>query len=284
LLDERLAHRCGTDENPATGGQRRPVRVNEYEELTYVELTASGGVGGLKFDLVSGPAGDGPEVASQQELAAVSPERTGWFRFYFDDHRWVWSEQVQRLHGYEPGTVRPTTQLVLSHKHPEDRGEVAATIDDITHNRGVFSSRHRIIDTGGRVRWVVVIGDQFRNDDGAVIGTHGFYLDVTPVEQFRENMVTARVDEITHQRGPIEHVKGMLMLIYDVDEEVAFGLLKWLSQENNIKLRLLAEQLRTDLRAAAGGAILNRTVFDHALVNAHEHIPVKANLPVTAPT
>ena len=40
-----------------------------------------------------------------EELAAVSPERMGWFRFYFDDHRWEWSEQVQRLHGYRPGTV-----------------------------------------------------------------------------------------------------------------------------------------------------------------------------------
>jgi hypothetical protein len=29
LLDERLAHRCGTDENPAIGGQRRPV--HHYE-------------------------------------------------------------------------------------------------------------------------------------------------------------------------------------------------------------------------------------------------------------
>jgi PAS fold len=91
--------------------------------------------------------------SSSAVLSASSPakvvKRTGWFRFYFDDHRWVRSEQVQRPHGYEPGRVRPTTELVLSHKHPEDRGQVAATIDDITHNRGVFSSRHRIIDTKG---------------------------------------------------------------------------------------------------------------------------------------
>jgi PAS domain S-box-containing protein len=231
---------------------------------------------------VSGPAGDGPEVASEEELAAVSP-RTGWFRFYFDDQRWEWSEQVQRLHGYQPGTVTPTTELVLSHKHPEDRGQVAATLYDITHTRGVFSSRHRIIDTKGVVRWVVVIGDQFRDDDGAVIGTHGFYVDVTPVEQFREDMVTARVGEITDNRAPIEQVKGMLMLIYDVNAEVAFGLLKWLSQEYNIKVRLLAEQLCTDLRAVAVDGIIRKSVFDHALLTAHEHIVGSSGSPVTAP-
>jgi ANTAR domain len=39
------------------------------------------------------------------------------------------------------------------------------------------------------------------------------------------------------------------MLVYDVDEEVAFDLLRWLSQERNVKLGLLAQQIRADLRA-----------------------------------
>ena len=202
----------------------------------------------------------------------MSSERTGWFRFYFDDQRWEWSEQVQRLHGYEPGTVTPTTEMVLSHKHPEDRDAVAVTIADIMHARGVFRGRHRIIDTHGQVHSVVVIGDQFCNDDGAVIGTHGFYVDVTPAERAREDIITARVGEIADFRAPIEQVKGMLMLIYDVDEEVAFGLLKWLSQEHNVKLRLLAQQIRADLRAVAAGAIVDRAAFDRLLIAAHQHI------------
>lgn len=80
---------------------------------------------------------DGPDIDVEEGLAAVSPERMGWFRFYFDEQRWQWSEQVQRLHGYQPGTVTPTTELVLSHKHPDDREQVAATIDGITHTRGL---------------------------------------------------------------------------------------------------------------------------------------------------
>ncbi|HEY2501545.1 MAG TPA: PAS and ANTAR domain-containing protein [Mycobacterium sp.] len=196
----------------------------------------------------------------------------GSFRFYFHDQRWEWSEQVQRLHGYRPGTVTPTTELVLSHKHPKDRDAVAVTVDEIMHARGVFRGRHRIIDTNGQVHSVVVIGDQFHDDDGAVIGTHGFYVDVTPAERAREDKITARVDEIADIRAPIEHVKGMLMLIYDVDDEVAFGLLKWLSQEHNVKLRLLAEQIRADLRAVAAGAIVDRAAFDRALIAAHQHL------------
>jgi hypothetical protein len=36
--------------------------------------------------------------------------------------------QVQRMHGYDAGTVHPTTDLVLSHKHPDDYRQVAATL------------------------------------------------------------------------------------------------------------------------------------------------------------
>src|ERR1700740_3701992 len=118
------------------------------------------------------------QSAEVEQALSGAPQRVGWFRFYFEDQGWEWSEQVQRMHGYEPGSVTPTTELVLSHKHPEDRRQVAATIDEILNTHKAFSTRHRIIDTGGHVRHVVVVGDQLRDDQGAVIGTHGFYVDV----------------------------------------------------------------------------------------------------------
>jgi hypothetical protein len=96
-------------------------------------------------------------------------------------------------------------------------------------------------------------------------------------------VVTARLGEVTDNRAPIEHVKGMLMLICDINDNVAFELLKWLSQQNNIKFRSLAEQLSTDLRGAAARGIISKRVFDHALSTAHEHITNAAFLqPVTA--
>src|SRR5689334_16928350 len=134
------------------------------------------------------------------------------------------------MHGYEPGTVTPTTELVLSHKHPDDRGQVAATIDQILDNHKAFSTRHRIIDTKGNVRDVVVVGDELQDGQGNVIGTHGFYVDVSPLhDREREDMVTAKLAEITEHRAGIEQAKGMLMLIYGIGDDAAFDLLKWLS-------------------------------------------------------
>lgn len=85
-----------------------------------------------------------------QALAGGERQRVGWFRLYFDDERWEWSPEVERMHGYEPGTVRPTTALVLSHKHPEDYEQVAATLDEVRRTHEPFSTRHRIIDVQGR--------------------------------------------------------------------------------------------------------------------------------------
>ncbi len=207
----------------------------------------------------------------QQALAGGSPQRVGWFRFYFADERWEWSEQVQRLHGYEPGTVMPTTQLVLSHKHPDDYVEVAATLDDIRRTHRTFSTRHRIIDTSAAVHDVIVIGDQLYDDDGGeVIGTHGFYVDVTPAGRAHEELVSAAVAEIADNRATIEQAKGMLMLIYRISEESAFELLKWRSQESNVKLRVLADQVISDFADLIYEENLPpRGTFDHLLLTAH---------------
>ena len=39
----------------------------------------------------------------------------------------------------------------------------------------------------------------------------------------------------------------MLMLIYRINADSAFELLKWRSQETNVKLRVLAKQIAKDL-------------------------------------
>jgi fructose-specific component phosphotransferase system IIB-like protein len=207
----------------------------------------------------------------EQALAGGEPQRVGWFRFYFADERWEWSPQVERMHGYDVGTVHPTTDLVLSHKHRDDYGQVAATLDEIRRTSGAFSTRHRIVDTRGEVHHVVVVGDQLFDDAGEVVGTHGFYVDVTPsMTQVRDATVTEAVAEIAEARSGIEQAKGMLMLIYRINADSAFELLRWRSQETNTKLRALAEQIAKDfLELSYDDELPVRAVYDRLLLTAH---------------
>jgi hypothetical protein len=213
---------------------------------------------------------DGQAAAVEQALARGTPQRAGWFRFYFEDQRWEWSDQVQRMHGYQSGMVTPTTELVLSHKHPDDRRQVAATIDDMIEHRQPFSTRHRIVDTGGATHDVVVVGDQFCDGRGDVIGTHGFYIDVTPTSATNsEEVITAKVAAIAERRGVIDQAKGMLMLVYGIDEAAAFNLLKSFSQVRNMKLSAFAQQIAKDFAALGKEAITPRSRFDQSLLTAH---------------
>jgi len=220
------------------------------------------------------PDGDAELPPVEYALAGGAPQRVGWFRFFFADERWEWSPQVERMHGYEPGTVQPTTALVLSHKHPEDYGQVAATIEQIRLTAGAFSTRHRIVDTEGEIHHVVVIGQQMRDDTDTVIGSDGYYVDVTPsITEAREERVTEAVAEIAEARGGIEQAKGMLMLIYQITADSAFELLKWRSQEANVKLRVLAEQVVKDFLGLTYDEVLpSRAEYDRLLLTAHLRI------------
>ena len=124
-----------------------------------------------------------------------------------------------------------------------------ATLDDVRRTRKPFSTRHRIITVQGDTRDVVVMGERFHDDNGGVIGTQGFYIDVTPTDQQRRSSVTEAVAEFAEHRAAIEQAKGVLMYVYSITADAAFELLIWISQESNVKLRALAEQVIADIQS-----------------------------------
>jgi len=187
------------------------------------------------------------------------------------ENRWEWSDEVAQMHGYEPGTVQPTTELVLSHKHPDDKPTVAELIEQVRRHGVPFSSRHRIIDTAGDIHLVVVVGDRLYGPDGQVDGTSGFYVDIT--EEFDTdlqqsvNEVVATIDE---NRAVINQAIGIMMLTHGVTAERAFDVLAWRSKQTNVKLRTIAARF---VAAVAASELLSgdeRNRVDHLLLTAHE--------------
>jgi len=205
-------------------------------------------------------------------VVAGQPQRMGSFRFVLDGQRWDWSDAVARMHGYQPGQVTPTTDLVLSHKHPEDRPRVARILDRMVSDAEPFSSTHRILDTAGTVHHVVVVGDRLRDVTGAVIGTTGFYIDIT--DSYRSDVkdsVDEAVAELAESRAVIEQAKGALMLVYGINAARAFDILTWRSQETNTRLRTIAERIVAGFAECEPGTEL-RTQFDHLLLTAHQRV------------
>ncbi|MFE9580079.1 ANTAR domain-containing protein [Nocardia sp. NPDC006044] len=206
-----------------------------------------------------------------QVVGGGTPQVAGSFSFWFADQRWQWSDVVAAMHGYKPGTVTPTTELLLSHKHPEDRAQVAETIAKSLHDAQPFCSRHRIIDTAGQVRHVIVLGDTL-TEDGKVVGTTGYYVDLTEtIDEQRQEMLDDALPELFETRAVIEQAKGVLMRVYRLNAEQAFRVLQWRSQETNVKLRTLASRLIAELDSLPPAPPQVQTAFDHLLLTVHEN-------------
>jgi hypothetical protein len=123
-----------------------------------------------------------------------------------------------------------------------------------------FSSRQRIVDTRGGEHLVLVIGDGFY-DDGEPAGAAGYYVDITQqLNEAVQERLNKAVLAVSARRAVIDQAIGMLMLRYGLTSEAAFQLLTRLSQESNIKLRIIAERVVDN--ADAGGTILD-TMAEH---------------------
>jgi hypothetical protein len=167
-------------------------------------------------------------------------------RFSFDvlTGKWDWDDDVFRIHGYQPGSVEPTTELVLESKHPDDRARVKALLDRISVVGGPFSISYRIIGGDGVERRVVLVGDGEMCEPDDVTSIDGYYIDLTEdFEEESEEYAAAAVEASAESRAVIEQAKGALMLAYGLDSDQAFAMLRWWSRNRNVKVRDLAAKL-----------------------------------------
>lgn len=158
----------------------------------------------------------------------------------------------------------------MSHKHPDDAAHVRQLIEAMTEQGRPFSSRHRVVDTRGRVHPVVVIGERLCDGDGTVIGSQGLYVDLIDVDDGAS--VEDAIADFTEHRAVIEQAKGVLMMTYAISAERAFDILVWRSQVTNTKLRKLASQLVDDFTVQLEVPAGIRERADHLLLTAHERV------------
>ena len=207
--------------------------------------------------------------------------RFGRFWYYIDEDRWQWSDELARLHGYESAAVVvPTSDILLRHKHPDDKERVAELIERVRRGDEPFSSRHRIVDLIGNVVPVIVLAELIVDPTtGRRRGTSGFYVAEPPTRAMTATTDAyvkkipgsggMDIDEVVRRRATIERAKGALMLVYRLDEQQAFDLLVWRSQESNTKLHTLAAVIETRF-AEVDVSSATRSSFDQVLLSAHE--------------
>lgn len=163
----------------------------------------------------------------------------GHFTHRPDADEWWWSDGMFRIHGFEPGEVVPTTALVMSHVHPDDRTSAEASRNGAVERGEPFSFVHRITTADGRDRVVVAAGHVEHHDETMVIVGH--LIDITDVRQeavARE--LDGAVEDFVEHRAVIEQAKGVLVQLYSVDPDTAWAVLRAFSADSNRKVRDIA--------------------------------------------
>ncbi len=177
-------------------------------------------------------------------MSTTNPGVTGAFHYATASGTWTWSDAMFALHGFTPGDVVPTLELVIAHQHPEDRAAVEAMFAEAIATGEQFTLWHRLLDADGSARQVLTVGGGELGPVGEVVGISGYVADVTEAVR----VTTSRhVDEAMRQLGQsrpmIEQAKGALMMRYGLDDDGAFTLLRRYSQLTNLKLRDLAREI-----------------------------------------
>ncbi|GAA2230202.1 PAS and ANTAR domain-containing protein [Promicromonospora sukumoe] len=184
-------------------------------------------------------------AAVEAALAPGHRAPVGRYRLDLVTGRWAWSDEIFEMHGFRPGEVVPTTELVLAHKHPEDRERVDHVLRNAAATGQPFSSLHRIVDAQGRTRTLAVTGQSRRDpDSGSITELYGYFIDVTKADREQaQREATASIRASAESRASIEQAKGVVMVTYGASEEEALQRLRTASNERNVALRDLAAGL-----------------------------------------
>jgi ANTAR domain/PAS fold len=240
----------------------------------------------LRQDLTMLGHVDAGSQADERLVAGFSTRldhRVGRFLGRPQDDRWVWDQQLVAILGYSRSEVSPSLRALLQHVPEEERElAVGAFQAALEHGHPALVSC-RLYAADGTFRSVLITADVMEAEpselsmadlldmDGLAAAAGpwmaGLLIDLTDL---RLSAARAAADhavaEAGKHRAVIEQAKGILMLIYRIDADTAFEMLRRHSQNTNTKLRDLAArlvdqatELRLDTAPAEVDALLRRS-------------------------
>ncbi|MFB6183959.1 MAG: sensor histidine kinase, partial [Haloarculaceae archaeon] len=119
------------------------------------------------------------EVAERTRSMALSAANAGIWEQDCNSDDVRWHESCERLFGLEPGSFEGTYEAFVERVHPDDRDEVAATIERAIDHGDPFHATFRIVRPDGDERWVESRGQILTDDAGSPTRILGVAIDVT---------------------------------------------------------------------------------------------------------
>lgn len=212
-------------------------------------------------------------MSATQDKAGVrtAPDtRMGRFSYNTAAGLWDWDDHMFRILGLRPWSVTPTREYLLSCKDPGVRARVSEGLHRVETHGEPFHVTYRVSAADGVDRWVLLVSEPASpTSTRPVPEIIGRYVDLTEdVHHEGDALARQAVIDSAQHRATIEQAVGVLMVAYGLGADQAFEMLRWWSQDGNVKVRDLAVRLTgaASRGTATGPAV--RTMFDALLRDA----------------
>jgi PAS domain S-box-containing protein len=104
------------------------------------------------------------------------------------DNKFTWSEELDRIFGFEPGFVVPTLELALNAVDPGDRERVKQALENSIHLNTPYDIEFRVIHPDGTERFVHSRAKVVRNAAGKPLQMVGSLQDITERKQAEQSL------------------------------------------------------------------------------------------------
>jgi PAS domain S-box-containing protein len=127
------------------------------------------------------------ELATEVELTEYADRmveaerilRFGVWRWDLDADRVLWSDELHRIYGIEPGTFAGTVGAFIAFLHPDDRDRVWSHVQHTLTTLEPFVYEERIIRADGKQRLLLSQGRAILDPDGRTVALVGVCQDVS---------------------------------------------------------------------------------------------------------
>jgi PAS domain S-box-containing protein len=91
----------------------------------------------------------------------------------------IWSDEMFRLYGFEPGSVTPSYETFFQLVHPNDRQKTEDAFQKFAREGGEYDTEFRLIRPDGATRHMHSVGRALRDGTGEITEVVGTVIDIT---------------------------------------------------------------------------------------------------------
>ena len=172
-----------------------------------------------------------------------------------------WSQECNRVLGFDPHNGQPRFETFFERIHPEDQAKVSEISDLVGAEKAEFELKYRIIHPGGEIRDIHLVGHPVLSPSGDLVEFVGTVMDITDrkrAEEERERLRQVQAD-LAHLNRVTTMGELTASLAHEIKQPISAAVtdaktcLRWLDRDNPdlAEARDAASRMVNDVMRAA---------------------------------